>query len=231
MSTLTDPSGVFIIIPAYNEEKVILPVIDELLPLHYSIIVVDDGSQYPLSSILDNKPVYLLTHPVNLGQGAAIQTGIEFAIEKNAKYIVTFDADGQHQQKDIPLLLEPLITDEADIVLGSRFLNNSTEHIPRKRKRLLKFARAINFIFTGLRLSDAHNGLRAMNAKAASTIRIKENRMAHATEIISQIRKHQLRYREVPVEIIYTKYSKEKGQQLAGGFRIIFDLLLNKLSK
>ena len=221
---------VFVIIPAYNEEKVIGKVLRDLSPMHYSIVVVDDGSVQELGELLKGFPVFLLRHKVNLGQGAALQTGIAFALSKKAKFIVSYDADGQHQAADIEKMLEPLARNETDITLGSRFIVNNSK-IPIGRKLLLQTARYINFVFTGLLLSDAHNGLRAMTAEAAGKIRLRQNGMAHATEIIGEIRKHRLRYREIPVTIHYTDYSKNKGQSAWGSFRIFFDILLNKIFK
>lgn len=230
MSHLNDPAKVFVVIPAFNEQAVIRKVLTELIPFHYSIVVVDDGSTAELKELIEDLPVYLLRHRVNLGQGAALQTGIEFSLSKGADYIITFDADGQHRAADIAGLLSPLENKEADIALGSRFLQDSS-HIPARRKRLLKMARLANYIFTGLLLTDAHNGLRALTATAASQVRLRQPGMAHATEIISIIRKKGLRYKEVPVTIVYTDYSKNKGQTIWSGFRIFFDILLNKIFK
>lgn len=173
--------------------------------------------------------IYLLHHKVNLGQGAALQTGIDFALAINASFIVTFDADGQHSARDITVLLEPLQKNEADIALGSRFLTSGRHNASRKRKWLIKAARWINYFFTGLLLTDAHNGLRAMTAKAAREFHIRENRMAHATEILLFIRRKKLRYKEVPVTISYTDYSRKKGQSGFNSIRIFFDLVLHKL--
>ena len=209
----------------------IADVIQKLQSYRYRIIVIDDGSKTNLYHTLKKLPVYFLRHQINLGQGAALQTGIEFALSKNAEYIVSFDADGQHQPADIDNLIQPLLNNEADIVLGSRFIRGATHNMPAARKIFLQIARYLNYIFTGVLLSDAHNGLRAMNRNAASGIKIQENRMAHATELLSQIRKTHLRYLEVPVTIQYTPYSKEKGQKLVNSFRIFFDLILNKIFK
>lgn len=230
MLTLKNTSEIFVIIPAFNEQEMIKQVIQELLPYKYSIVVVDDGSATPLKDFLSQLPVYVLRHKINLGQGAALQTGIKFAIAKGASYIVTFDADGQHRAADIEQLLAPLLADEADITMGSRFIISSG-NIPPGRKRLLKLARLVNYLFTGLLLTDAHNGLRAMTHKAATFIKIRQAGMAHATEIISEIKTKKLRFREIPVNIRYTEYSKKKGQSAWSGFRIFFDLLLNKIFK
>ena len=230
MSVPDNPSPVFVIIPAYNEEKVITEVIEGLLPLGYNIVVVDDGSTTPVLELLHKYPVAVLRHRINLGQGAALQTGIEYALSKQAQFLVSFDADGQHQAADITKLLAPLQNGEADICLGSRFLGHS-QQVPAARKRLLKLARLVNYVFTGLLLTDAHNGLRAMNRKAGELIKLRQAGMAHATEIIANIRKQKLRYREVPVEIRYTDYSTRKGQTVWSSFRIFFDILLNKIFK
>ena len=231
MSTPISQQSIFVIIPAYNEEQVIRAVVEDFLAYKYSIVVVDDGSFKNVKSQLSGLPAYVLRHPVNLGQGAALQTGIEFALLKHADYIITFDADGQHDPKDISKLLEVLIHENTDIVLGSRFMKGAIHNMPAKRRFLLQIARRLNFLFTGLMLTDAHNGLRAMTNKAAKTIHFRENGMAHATEILSQIKKNKLHYAETPVTIRYSDYSKKKGQKLSGGFRIIFDILLNKIFK
>jgi polyprenyl-phospho-N-acetylgalactosaminyl synthase len=228
MSNLINPENIFVIIPAHNEHSTIVTVVQDLLSCNYEIVVIDDGSTESLHSLLKSFPVYFLRHEINLGQGAAIQTGIDFALLKKADYIVTFDGDGQHKAEDIDKMITAVATDKFDIVLGSRFIN-ATNSIPWKRKILLKLARFVNYIFTGLFLTDAHNGLRVMTKAASEKIRIRENGMAHATEILSAVKKNKLRYTEVAVTIYYTDYSKKKGQNLWSSFRIFFDIVLNKI--
>lgn len=228
MSHHINTQNVFIIIPAYNENAIIRSVVLQLLPYKYRLVVVDDGSSVSLYGALKKMPVYFLRHPTNLGQGAALQTGIEFALSKQAEYIITFDADGQHDPDDISKLIQTLVTRNLDMVLGSRFMRGSIHNMTIKRKTLLYVARHLNHFFTGLLLTDAHNGLRAMTNTAAQAIQVTENRMAHATEILSQIKKNKLRYAEVPVTVRYTAYSRQKGQTTWDSFRIFFDLLLNK---
>ena len=220
----------FIIIPAYNEKAAISKVLDDLSGLGCPVVVVDDGSPEDIrEEVRRNKNVFYLRHKVNLGQGAALQTGIDFAVKQGAAYLVSFDADGQHSAGDIPAILDPVFSGEADIVLASRFLVKGHHNASFLKKIVLRIGRWVNYFFTGLYLSDAHNGLRAMNRLAAITIRISENRMAHATEIIAQIKKHQLRYKEVPAKVIYTEYSRHKGQSSLNGLKIFFDLVLQKL--
>lgn len=231
MSTRIDTREVFVIIPAYNENAVIATVIEDLLPLNYQITVIDDGSEMPLQSLLNHLPVTVLRHKVNLGQGAALQTGIDYALLNNSQYIVTFDADGQHSPGDIEKLLLPIELNEADICLGSRFIEGAKHNMSFSRKVLIQIARFLNYCLTGIMLTDAHNGLRALSRKAASTIHIRENGMAHATELLTQIKKNKFRYKEIPVHIHYSDYSRKKGQTIWSSFRIFFDLLLNKIFK
>ena len=216
-----------IVIPYFNEQDRIGEVIAGLKAYPVNIIIVDDGSASPLK--MGIPCVTVIRHKVNLGQGAAIQTGFEYALRKGAKYLVTFDADGQHDPADLPLLINNIKIEGYDVGLGSRFLSTEQEGMPAGRKRLLKFSRYVNYLFTGLFLSDAHNGLRAFSDEAARTVKLTENRMAHATEILSIIKKNKLRFREVPVSVRYTQYSKMKGQSSLNSIRIFFDLVLHKL--
>jgi glycosyltransferase involved in cell wall biosynthesis len=231
MSIRIDPNEVYVIVPAFNENAVITSVISDLLTHDYNVLVVDDGSEISLGTLLNKYPVTVLRHSVNLGQGAALQTGIEFALSRGAKYVVTFDADGQHLASDIAKLLEPLVNEEMDITIGSRFMKGSQHNMTGRRKLTIKIARLINFFFTGLMLSDAYNGLRALNSKAVMFVQIQENGMAHATELLAMIKKFKLRYKEIPVNIRYTEYSRKKGLTIWNGFRIFFDILLNKIFK
>jgi polyprenyl-phospho-N-acetylgalactosaminyl synthase len=227
----TENRNVYIILPAYNEHQTIGAVLETLLRHSYTVVVIDDGSEPSLLPIVKKYPVYYLRHSVNLGQGAALQTGIDFALQKDAGLLVTFDADAQHDVNDIGRLLQELSEGQFDIVMGSRFMQNASHNLTMTRKLVLKMARYVNFVFTGLLLTDAHNGIRAMTRRAAEKIRIEENRMSHATEILSQINRQKLDYKEVPVAVYYTAYSNKKGQSLWNSFRIFFDLILNKVFK
>jgi len=222
-------TSVVVIVPALNERISIRKVLESLLQLPVSVIVVDDHSQPALYPVIEGLPVHYLYHRTNMGQGAALQTGMEYARKINPDIIITFDADGQHCVEDIQPLIMPIIKQEADIVLGSRFLPDSPTQLSASRKVVLQLARYINFLFSGLLLSDAHNGLRALGRKAWEKINISENRMAHASEILFEIRKHHLKFAEVPVHIHYTDYSKEKGQSATDGIKILFDLILHKM--
>jgi glycosyltransferase involved in cell wall biosynthesis len=222
-------NSIFIIIPAYNESRAIRSTVAPLIAYGYSVVVVDDHSIDQTRAVLQKLPVYYLRHPINLGQGAALQTGMDFALQQGAEFIIHFDADGQHQAEDIAMLLEPLQRGQADVVIGSRFLRwQDRQEVPTFRRLFLRVAVLVNWMMTGVRLTDAHNGFRALTRSAAQKICLRENRFAHASEILVQIRHAKLRYVECPTKIVYTNYSKAKGQSLWNAFNIVVDLLLSR---
>jgi len=221
---------VYIIIPVYNETLLLRDIVTQLLVQSYSnIVIIDDGSTLNIREIVTTLPVIYIRHAVNLGQGAALQTGFEYVKKLNFDAVVTFDGDGQHSVDDIASLLYYIDDGSADISLGSRFLGNNKNQVPFVRSVILQIARHINLIFSGLLLSDAHNGLRALNKKAVDLIHFSENRMAHASEILFQIKKNHLRFKEVPMDIKYDPTSPKKGQSSIDSVKILFDLVLHKL--
>ncbi len=216
---------VWIIVPAYNEHKNIFGVIKSLQEHSRNIVVINDASNDRTKDIIKPLGVYLINHMINRGQGAALQTGMEFALKKGAKIIVHFDADGQMQAKDIYRMIAPIVNKEADIVFGSRFLDKKSKMPWTKKYFILKPAIIFNWFFTGVKLTDAHNGFRALSKKAAKATKISQDGMAHATEILDLVRIYGLNYTEIPVEIIYNQY----GQKFLNGFKIIRDLIFAKL--
>lgn len=231
MSSLREQGDkrIFVIIPAFNDSLMIRQVVEELLSLYnYGIIIVDDGSAIPVEPRLQGLAVSCLRHRVNLGQGAALNTGIRYALKCDADIVVTFDADGQHSAKDVEELIKPVRAGEVDVALGSRFLDGNNK-VPIARKQILRIGRFVNLLLGGFLLSDAHNGLRALSGTALKKISITENRMAHASEILFEIKRHHLSYREIPVTVTYTDYSRQKGQSGTDGIKILFDLVLHKL--
>jgi len=220
---------VYIIVPSYNEGAVLAETVRALLPLGHEVVVVDDGSRDDPGELLAGLPVHLLRHAINLGQGAALQTGMDYAKRCGAAAVVHFDADGQHDPADIARFLAAL-ADGADVVLGSRFLPGAErQRVPMAKRLLLQGARVVNGLFTGMWLSDAHNGFRALNRRALAAIELTENRMAHASEILALIRKRRLRVREIAVNIAYSAYSRKKGQKWYNSLNIIVELIMNKL--
>jgi polyprenyl-phospho-N-acetylgalactosaminyl synthase len=214
----------FAVIAAHNEARAIGPVIAGLARVVDRVIVVDDGSADDTGAMALAHGAELLVHRINLGQGAALQTGIRYALRERADLIVTFDADGQHSPEDVPCMVEALHKAGADIAIGSRFLG-STEAISWIRRIVLRGAVVYTRAATGLPVTDAHNGLRVLTRKAAGSIVIRQNRMAHASEILDEVARRGLRFVEVPVHVRYTPYSISKGQKLSGAFEILIDLM------
>lgn len=221
-------TGAWVVIAAYDEAQVIAKVVADLHRAGHRIVVVDDGSTDATADVAMRAGALVVRHPINLGQGAALQTGIAFALAAGAAFIVTFDADGQHRAEDVARLLEALGAHRADFALGSRFLG-AARQVPPLRRMLLRAATWFTRATTGLDISDAHNGLRAMTRKGAGRIRLRQNRMAHASEILHQIADSGLPYVEVPVTIEYSRYSMAKGQSSSAFVVILLDLIARKL--
>jgi glycosyltransferase involved in cell wall biosynthesis len=220
--------NVWVICAAYNEATTIGRVVTELASAGHQAIVVDDGSGDGTRHIAAAAGAHVVAHPINLGQGAALQTGIDYALAQGADILVTFDADGQHRVSDIPRLLDALRRERADFALGSRFLGQ-TYNLPTLRRWLLQAATVFTRLTTGLCLTDSHNGLRALTRTGAAAIRLRQNRMAHASEILAEIARSGLRYVEVPVTIEYTAYSLAKGQRIGDSVTILLDLFAQEL--
>jgi glycosyltransferase involved in cell wall biosynthesis len=227
-STATD--GIGIVIAAYNEGAALGAVVAALRSLYNTVIVVDDGSSDDTAQVAHGAGAHVLRHPLNLGQGAALQTGIDYALHIGCAYIITFDADGQHDANEIPALIAPLAEGRADVALGSRFLGH-TVNMPRAKAITLWLAVRFSRLTTGLHITDTHNGFRALNRDAARRIRIRQDRMAHASEILDQIATLSLRYVEVPVTITYTPYSIAKGQRIMNSVGILKDQFMGRLAK
>ncbi len=218
------------IIPVYNEGEVIAGVLRQLLKKYKYVVCVNDGSRDNSSVEIQKTEAYLVEHPINMGQGAALQTGIEFARKLPVKYFVTFDADGQHRLQDAEAMLTEIKKSKQDILLGSRFLGK-TIGMKKSKKVLLKMAIWFSNVTSGLKLTDTHNGLRVFNRKVAEEIQITSPDMSHASEILEIIADKKYRYKEIPVTIEYTEYSRHKGQSLINAINIGIDTILRKVSR
>ncbi|MFE4542132.1 glycosyltransferase family 2 protein [Arthrobacter sp. NPDC056727] len=217
-------SRTWIVIPMYNEASVVGTVIEGLREEFPHVVCVDDGSSDGSQDVARQAGAVVVQHPVNLGQGAALQTGIEYSLQDpQLDCIVTFDADGQHRVVDAMAMADRIRSGEADVVLGSRFLDDRTKLSPLKRL-VLRTAAVQSRMSTGMALTDAHNGLRAFSPNVARNIHLQQNRMAHASELVHQLAEMNPRWVEHPVEIIYTDYSKSKGQSLLNSVNIVADL-------
>lgn len=218
----------WVVVPAYNESTVIAATVHDLRQCFTDIVVVDDFSADGTGPIALAAGAHLVRHAVNLGQGAALATGIAYALRQGAEAVVTFDADGQHAVADARAMVARLNAGDVDVVLGSRFLGHAPG-ISTGRRALLRLAVLFTRATTGLAVTDAHNGLRVLSRRAAETIRIRQNRMAHASEILEQIAGRRLRVAEMACTIAYTDYSRAKGQRWTGVFSILGDLLTRRL--
>jgi glycosyltransferase involved in cell wall biosynthesis len=223
-----DKSAVWVVVPGFNEGPVIGKTLASVKAWLPNVVVVDDGSSDDTADRASRAGAHVLRHPINLGQGAALGTGIGYALLQQADFIITFDADGQHQPSDIDVLLRTAREHRADVVLGSRFLGRASD-MPASRRLLLKLATAYTRFTTGLSLTDAHNGLRLFSRRAAKQLRIRQNRMAHASEMLEWLGSSGLRVVEAPVDIVYTDYSLAKGQTAWSSINILWDLWLGRL--
>ncbi|MCZ9291541.1 glycosyltransferase family 2 protein [Corynebacterium lehmanniae] len=220
-------SDTWLIVPCYNEGTVIFDVLTHARETFPNIVGVNDGSVDNSAEQIRAAGAHLVDHPVNLGQGAAIQTGVEYARKQpGAQYFVTFDADGQHQVKDVVRMIERLRTEPLDIIVGTRFAGQENSQVPWIKRAVLKTVVMLSPRTKKLGLTDAHNGLRAFNRKVAEEMNIRMNGMSHASEIVSMIDKHGWRVDEEPVDILYTEYSMSKGQSLINGVNILADGLV-----
>lgn len=216
---------VWVVIPLYNEATVIAEVVQGLSPEFTNVVCIDDGSSDGSAGLARAAGATVVSHPINLGQGAALQTGFEYVLERGAQYVVTFDADGQHRVVDAAAMVARAREEDLAIVFGSRFLDDRTK--PGFLKRLvLKVAVVATNWSTKTRLTDAHNGLRVIRADALRRIKLRQDRMAHGTEIVMQLGRTGLPYAEQPVEVLYTDYSRSKGQSLLNSINILIELVI-----
>ncbi len=217
---------VAVVVPAYNEAQVIAETVRSLAPLFSLVVVIDDGSRDRTSAEAADAGARVVRHAINLGQGGALATGIEAALRlPEVRYIVTFDADGQHRPEDAATMVHRLRASDLDIALGTRFAGPKVDAGWAKRL-LLKVAVFYTRRDTGLPLTDTHNGLRAMTRPFAEDLHITESGMAHASEILNHVADSKAKWVEVPVHIRYTEYSKAKGQPLINSVNILFDRFL-----
>jgi len=219
---------VWVVVAAYNEERRLGETLRGLCAVCPNVVVVDDGSSDGTERVALAHSVWVLRHVVNCGQGAALQTGIDFALRQGAEVVVTFDADGQHAADEIARVVEPVLRGQVEVALGSRFLGRAVA-MPLTRRLVLKGGVLFTRLFSRVRVTDAHNGFRALSRKAAAAIRITHNRMAHASEILDQMRDQGLGYCEVPVTIRYTAETMAKGQSSWNSLKIVGQLVLGRI--
>jgi len=215
----------YCIIPAYNEAKTIVKVIRSVKPFFNKVIVVNDASSDQTLALAKKEDIIVLNHIINRDQGAALETGNQYALDHGAELIVHFDADGQFLAKEINDVMTPIISGEADIVFGSRFLAKKSNMPWFKKNIIMALARLINKIFLGVNLTDPQSGFRALSRMAAKKIIIENDGKAHCSEIMHKAVKYNLRIKEVPITVIYYNF----GQRFSGGIDILKELFLSRL--
>lgn len=221
---------IWVVIAAYNEAQVIADTVSNVLAHVDNVVVTDDCSNDQTALHARSAGAHVLSHPINLGQGAALQTGITYAMKQGADFIVTFDADGQHDANDIPPMLAALRNSGSNVVLGSRFLGKTT-NLAWQRRLLLGAALLFTRITARIRLTDVHNGFRILTRSFCESFEFQQNRMAHASEILDYIGEHHVSYIEHPVTIAYTDYSVRKGQKNSNAIGILMELLMGRVGK
>lgn len=239
LSKMTDETSstllhhVYVVVPAFNEAAVIDKVLEDLMGIlpARQIIVVDDGSFDNTGAIARKFDVITLRHLINRGQGAALATGIEFALRQGAEVIVTFDGDGQHRASEIPELVQPIRDGKADVVLGTRFAGKKASGIGKSRTLVLKLGVIFTRIVSGIKVSDCHNGFRAFSRHAAQQIRINQDGMTHASELLDEIVRNRLHYIELPVHVCYNDYTRQKGQKSTNAVVLGIKFLISRLLK
>lgn len=216
-------------IPAYNEGPRLQKTLAELLVLYPLTVVVDDGSKDESYAHARAAGAYALKHVVNRGQGAALQTGVDFAVQKlDADVVVHFDADGQMLAGEIKDMIEPILEGRADVVFGSRFLGRESNNMPLSRRLTLKLSVLFTWLVSGIPLTDAHCGFRALSRDAATKMRFTLDRRAHASQVYDLVKIHELRFAERPVTIMYTNETLAKGTRFIDGFGVLKDLFKHK---
>jgi len=221
---------VFCIIPAYNEERSVVDVVNKVKAMVNVVVVVDDCSTDKTFELASGTEAVVLRHALNRGQGAALETGDSYALKNGADIVVHFDADGQFLFDEIPDVLRPLKDGEADAVFGSRFLGKKTEMPFLKENILFPIARKVNNFF-GVKTTDPQSGFRALNHKALKMISIQNDGSAHCTEILTKAFRYGLKVKEVPITVVYNEFGqgllggKGRGK---GGLAIVRDLILSR---
>lgn len=218
-----------VVVAVHNEAQVLASVLEDLLAVFPHVVVVDDGSSDDSAAIAHAAGAVVLRHAVNLGQGAALQTGFDYVVGRTPfDYVVTFDGDGQHDPADAHAMLQFADERALEAVLGTRHGGGTTGQT-RSRRLLLRAGVIFTRLSTGLSVTDTHNGLRVLSRSALARLRLTQNGMAYASELEAAIASQGLRWAEVAVTIAYTDYSRGKGQRNVNAINVVYDLVSARL--
>ncbi len=222
-------------IPAFNEASVIKNVLQKLPKKlkdieQIEVIVVDDGSTDDTSKVVLERGFKVIRHLINLGLGASIGTLFTYARQYDFDILITLDGDGQHDPKDINKLIRPVIDKQADVVIGSRLIKEVVL-MPFTRRIVNLVANLITYFLSGIYSTDSQSGFRVFSRKAINSIEIITQRMEVSSEIFREVKRHRLRYREIPIKTKYTNYSIGKGQKINNAVNIFYKLLIRSMRR
>jgi len=220
---------IFVVIPAFNEEKTVGTIIEEIASLDYNVVLVDDGSKDSTYKIAKNSQfkypqnIFVFQHIINRGVGAATMTGMNAALLLGAKYIVTFDADGQHAIEDIPKVCKPLINGETEVVMGAR----PFEDMPSSKSFANTVMNFITLIFYRVKVKDSQSGLKAFKADIVPKLALLSPGYAVCSEFVREIRRNHLSFEEVTITTIYTPETQAKGTNAIVGLKILVRMIID----
>ena len=228
---MIQPSQLYILLPAFNEAPRIQDVIRGLISAGFSnIIVIDDGSSDNTEELARQMDILVVRHFINRGAGAAIQTGIELARQKEWSMIALMDADGQHNPEDIKQLVHTMNQSNCDLVIGSRFQNKKSD-MPKTRILFNGIANLMTNLFCENHYSDSQSGLRLLNRKAIESLDLQIDGFGFCSEMLIKAERAGLKIKETPIQVQYTQYSINKGQDFHMGITTAFNFLWNTIFK
>ena len=222
-------NDIYVVVPAYNEEKTVSQIIEGIVKEGYNVVLVNDGSKdNTLNLAIESKSkypnkIFVISHMINRGLGAALKTGMTVARNKGAKYILTFDADGQHEIADIEKVVKPLQDGEADACIGARPFKD----MPLSKSFANLVMNFLTLVFYGCNVQDSQGGLRAFTADAAAKINVVSSGYGVSSEFIKEISDKNLRLSEVTITTIYTPETQNKGTDAIVGLKILFKMIID----
>jgi glycosyltransferase involved in cell wall biosynthesis len=212
-------------IPAFNEEKNIASIILKLKKITNTIIVCNDGSSDLTNKIAEELGAIVINHSKNLGYGAAIRSIFLKAKEMNSDILVTFDADGQHRIEDIQQMIQPIIENKTDIVIGSRFLNKEKDEVPTYRKVGIKIITKVTNVSIDQKITDSQSGFRAYSRQVLEKLSPSDVGMGISTEILIKSSKMGFKILEVPIKILYEGKNTSTHNPISHGTSVLFSTI------
>ncbi|MBR0271978.1 MAG: glycosyltransferase family 2 protein [Methanobrevibacter sp.] len=225
--TLEDKNATYVVLPAYNEATRIEPVLEDIARKGYNMVIVNDGSSDNTLEVVKQSKrkfpdkIHIFSLPINRGVGIATQTGFEAVLKFNPKYIVSMDSDGQHSADDLDEVIKPLVTGEAQAVIGVRPFKD----MPKTRSFANSIMNLLTRIFYKVNVSDSQTGFRAITVDALNKISINATGYLISSEFIREINDNNIPFAEVPIQTIYTPETQAKGTNVVVAFKILLQMI------